>query len=89
MCVCVCVCVCACTHMYVHSTISQSCDTDLSPPLICIPRPPFIKYSANLISLGDCYVISSFCKIFHLSHFPLAFSFSQDWVGVDMVREDF
>lgn len=41
---------------------------DLSPLPTCIPVPPLIKYSANLISLCDCHVISSFCKILHLSY---------------------
>lgn len=74
----------------VRAPQSSSDDTDLSPPPMCIPRPPFIKYSsANLISLVDCRVISSFCKILHLSYFPLAFSFSLERVGVDGMGKDF
>jgi hypothetical protein len=46
---------------------SQS-PSDTDRPPVSLPGPPFIQYSsANLISLCDYSVISSFCKILHLS----------------------
>lgn len=56
-------------------------------PCACLD---LVKYSpANLISPCDCHVISSFCKILHLSCFPPVFSFSWEKVGGDGVEEGF
>lgn len=65
-------------------------DADLSAPPARIPRPPFIQHSsANLISLCDCHVISSFCKMLHLSYFLLVFSCSRERAGEGGVEDGF